>query len=58
MQRSWGQIQLRIAFMPDSRPFWEWPDGVLVGWNGLPLLLLPCLVLEGVENEDVINGLL
>lgn len=44
--------------MPDSRPFWEWPDGVLVGWNGLPLLLLPCLVLEGVENEDVINGLL
>lgn len=48
VQRSSGQIQFRIAFMPDSRSFRASVDGlvvVVVGWNGLPLLLLPFLAL-------------
>lgn len=47
VQRSSGQIQFRIAFMPDSRSFRASVDGlVVVGWNGLPLLLLPFLALR------------
>lgn len=57
VQRSSGQIQFRIAFMPDSRSFRASVDGlvvVVVGWNGLPLLLLPFLALRwrGVDEKE------
>lgn len=65
VQRSSGQIQLRIARMPVSRSFRPSPllpgNGVVVvdddvavvvvGWNGLSLLLLPFLALRLVGDE-------
>lgn len=54
VQRSWGQIQCRIAFTPDSRPFRCWWPGMLLllGWNGWSLLLLPGLALREAKGDQ------